>query len=402
MHPTTSPDILVMGGGPAGTAAGCFLARLGFSVLLLEADAHPRHHIGESLLPGTIPILHRLGIPNEQLAARFQPKFGARFYDPASDQMATFGFEPTPGSVSPAFQVLREEFDALLADRARAAGCQLWENAFIERFELDPPRVWLRDGRCLAARFLVDASGRAALIASRRGERRIISDYGRLGLYCYFDNLPSHDAHDPDFITMYVFDGGWVWLIPLRDGRTSVGIVFRDPPSISETGQARIDALFWNGVQRMPRLQQRLQAARIVQPIRALADYSFVVGQKFGPGWAAVGDAGGFLDPIFSSGVHLALSSADLASAAIAEKLRTGSDLALRDYARHMDAGFQVFQAFVHRFYNRDLVHNLFFMPSKPPHIHTAITRILAGRVWDQENPVIRMLQPAAPQPGKE
>jgi flavin-dependent dehydrogenase len=310
--------------------------------------------------------------------------------------MATFGFEPTPGSVSPAFQVLREEFDALLADRARAAGCQLWENAFIERFELDPPRVWLRDGRCLAARFLVDASGRAALIASRRGERRIISDYGRLGLYSYFDNLPSHDAHDPDFITMYVFDGGWVWLIPLRDGRTSVGIVFRDPPSISETGQARIDALFWNGVQRMPRLQQRLQAARIVQPIRALADYSFVVGQKFGPAWAAVGDAGGFLDPIFSSGVHLALSSAHHAVNGILHKRRTGSDAALRDYQAYMARGFHAFQAFVHRFYNGNLVENLFFMENKPPDIHNAITRILAGHVWDTDNPVLRML--AAPQ----
>ena len=115
-------DVVVMGGGPAGAAAGNVLARAGFDVLIVERDRHPRHHIGESLLPGSVPVLGRLGVSPAELAARFQPKFGARFYDPAGDRMATFGFEPTPGSASPAFQVVREEFDALLAARAREAG----------------------------------------------------------------------------------------------------------------------------------------------------------------------------------------------------------------------------------------------------------------------------------------
>jgi flavin-dependent dehydrogenase len=146
----------------------------------------------------------------------------------------------------------------------------------------------------------------------------------------------------------------------------------------------------------MPRLEQRLRAAQATDSFRAISDYSFTVAEKFGGdprgGWAAIGDAAGFLDPIFSSGVHLALSSAQEASAGILEKLRTGSDRGLHAYAAYMTRGFHVFRAFVHRFYNRDLVDNLFFMPNKPPAIHAAITSILAGHVWDEANPVLKMI----------
>ena len=229
----------------------------------------------------------------------------------------------------------------------------------------------------------------------------MMDDYGRVEIYNYFADLRPHDDRDANYITMYIFDGGWVWLIPLRDGRTSVGIVYRDPPEVDPAMEAemprttRQERLFWQTVKTMPRLQRRLLGgtARVTDPYRAIGDYSYTVERKFGESWAAVGDAAGFLDPIFSSGVHLALSSAERASSGITEKLHTGSDAGLAAYARHMDAGFQVFQAFVHRFYNRDLVRNLFFMPNKPPEIHLAITRILAGNVWDESNPVIKMVR---------
>ena len=389
-------DILIMGAGPAGSAAGNFLAHAGLRVLIVEGEKHPRHHIGESLLPGSVPILNALGISSDTLTATCQPKFGARFYDPAGDRLVTFGFEPTPGSPSPAYQVSRETFDALLAQKARDAGCDLWENAVIETFDeqADRPSVTLRDGRTVSARFLVDATGRDALIATKHREKRLMADYGRVGIYTYFADLPAHDEHDARYITMYLFPAGWVWLIPLSDGRTSVGIVFRDIPEISAAaqGQTKQEALFWHAANTMPRLTQRLRGARITDSYRAISDYSYTVDHKFGPRWAAVGDAAGFLDPLFSSGVHLALASAQRASAAILDTLHSASTEKLQAYAAHMDAGFHVFRAFVHRFYHRDLANNLFFAPNKPPGIHLAITRILAGHVWDPTNPVLKML----------
>src|SRR3954447_2047018 len=110
-------DIVIMGAGPAGSATGNLLAGSGLRVLIIEGEKHPRHHIGESLLPGSIPILNRLGISSEQLTAKYQPKFGARFYDTVGERLVTFGFEPTAGSASPAYQVFREEFDTLLAEK---------------------------------------------------------------------------------------------------------------------------------------------------------------------------------------------------------------------------------------------------------------------------------------------
>jgi flavin-dependent dehydrogenase len=391
-------DILIIGAGPAGTALGRLLAAKGMEVMVLEAEKHPRHHIGESLLPASMPLLADLGISREHLARAFQPKDGARFYDPPTDRLVTFEFAATPGSDAPSYQVFREEFDALLARQAREAGCAVVEQATVETIEesAEHPRARLRDGRQFAGRFLVDATGREALLATKRKEKRVLKEYGRVGIYNYFAQLPPHDAHDARYITMYLFEGGWVWLIPLRDGRTSVGVVFRKLPQVVEEAGSRQEELFWSAVRTMPRLEKRLRAARVTEAYRAISDYSFTVEHKVDPStvprWAAVGDAAGFLDPIFSSGVHLALSSASVAAPAILEMLRAGEAGALRAYAGHMDAGFSVFRAFVQRFYQRDLVRNLFFMENKPAGLHMAITRILAGHVWEAGNPVLKLL----------
>ncbi|MGN6367495.1 MAG: NAD(P)/FAD-dependent oxidoreductase [Phycisphaerae bacterium] len=406
---TEAHDIVIMGAGPAGAACGTFLARHGLDVLLIDAEKHPRHHIGESLLAASMPLLADLGISMEEMTRRFQPKFGARFYDPALDRLATFEFETAPGSPSPSFQALREDLDEMLAANAIKSGCTLAQNEWIESVEEDAerPTLRLRSDRELSCRFLVDATGRQPLLAAKRRTRQILTDYGRVGIYNYFTHLPPHDDFDDKYITMYIFEQGWVWFIPLRDGRTSVGVVYRTMPEIPpSSGQSRTESLFWHAVKTMPRLEQRLRAARPSDPFRAISDYSFSVSEKFGghpnAGWAAIGDAAGFLDPIFSSGVHLALASAQRASAGILEKLRTGSDRGLHEYAAHMNQGFHVFRAFVHRFYNRDLVNNIFFMPNKPPAIHAAITNILAGHVWDPANPVLKMIgagNPAVSQP---
>ena len=310
--------------------------------------------------------------------------------------MEVFEFDVPEGAPAPSYQVVREEFDGMLAGKARAAGCEVLEGTMVEAVEEDAerPRVMLRDGRSMDCRMLVDATGREPVVAMKRKTRAVSDAYGRVGIYNYFTELPPHDEEDARYITMYLFEGGWVWLIPLRDGTTSVGVVYRNVPVVEGTGSAKTEALFWNAVKRMPRLQKRLLAARATDQYRAISDYSYTVEEKIGPGgkFVAIGDAAGFLDPIFSSGVHLALASAEKASAGIVEKLRTGSDAGLAEYATFMDQGYHVFRAFVDRFYNRGLVKNLFFMENKPPAMHAAITRILAGNVWETENPVLKMI----------
>ncbi len=386
-------DVIVVGGGPAGSASAAFLGAAGLHVLLLEADRHPRHHIGESLLPASMPILQELGISPDLLHARFQTKYGARFYDPPTDRVATFEFDPSPGFTTPAFQVLREELDELLIERAAAAGAEVLQKTTVESIDEASGRVTLADGRVLSAGMLVDATGRRAMIASKRGSRTGLDSFGRVGIYNYFKDLQPHDKDDPRYITMYLFPAGWVWLIPLADGRTSVGVVYREVPKLDPlTGKSKEEALFQHAVDMMSRLRERLLSAVPTDPYRAISDYSYAVEEKFGERFVLVGDAGGFLDPIFSSGVHLALSSAKRAGKGIVEKLRTGSDAGLRSYANYMNSGFRVFQAFVDRFYNRSLVENLFFMENKPPQMHAAITRILAGHVWDADNPVLKLL----------
>jgi flavin-dependent dehydrogenase len=388
-------DVIVMGGGPAGTACGNFLARAGVDVLVLEGEKHPRHHVGESLLAASMPLLERLGVTMAEMAERYQPKFGARFFDPATERMEVFAFDIPDGAPAPSYQAVRETFDRMLAQKALEAGCEVREASMIEvvEEEAERPRVTLRGGNTIACRLLVDATGRQPLLAIKRKTRKVSAEYGRVGIYNYFTQLPPHDGEDANYITMYLFEGGWVWLIPLRNGTTSVGVVYRDVPAV-DAGSGKTEAMFWHAVKRMPRLEARLRAARAMEPYRAISDYTYTVSEKIGPDgkFVAIGDAAGFLDPIFSSGVHLALASAEKASAGIVQKLRTGSEAGLTEYAAFMDQGYHVFRAFVERFYNGGLVRNLFFMENKPAAIHAAMTRILAGHVWETGNPVLKMI----------
>ncbi len=389
----TQCDVAIIGGGPAGLMTGILLARQGLTVRIFERQCHPRHHIGESLLPATFPILAKAGISHEELASRYQPKFGARFYDTQMDRITTFGFEShnTPAS-TPSLQVLREDFDSLLVERACTAGCLVQENAEVTQVDYKSAsrHLTLTDGSSCGFNFVVDATGQSCMFARKRGTRQLVDGFGHVAVYNYFVDLPPHDQHDPRYITMYVFDGGWVWLIPLAGGVTSVGVVLSRRCVVpGQTAQDQFDRV----TATMPRLHRRLQAAKATAPFRTIADYSYRVTEKHGDHFLLVGDAAGFLDPIFSSGVHLAISSADAAADAIVQTLKHNNPSALPQYDAYMRRGFAVFERFVDWFYHRHLVRDLFFMPNQPANIRQAIVDILAGYVWDLNNPLIKTLE---------
>ena len=389
-------DIAIIGCGPAGAVAGALLADRGYSVVIFDRDSHPRHHIGESLLPAGMSILESIGMDSRYMQAHHQEKYGARFFDPVVNRLEVFEFAPPDqGEGPPTFNVVRETFDLQLRDMAQRRGCVIHENTAIAALEEEQSPVQIRgeSGQTYCCNFLMDATGASAMLAKKLRCREALPDFGRLAIYNYFTDIPAPQSADPferRYFTMHLIDGGWIWLIPLRDGGTSVGAVLK-----REAIEKNVDlhGQFWAAVKQSPTLYDRLSRSTVSAAYRAVSDYSYQCDRKIGPHHVLIGDAAGFLDPVFSSGVHLAITSAARAADAVDALLRRGEHAALRQYQADMDAALRVYQAFVARFYQRDLVRNLFFSADKNPAMRGAIINILAGYVWDTSNPLIATLQ---------
>ncbi len=385
-------QVLVLGCGPAGAAAAALLAKAGVKVRVLEAGGHPRHHIGESLLPQSMPILHEAGLGRDFMELHHHHKCGARFFDPASGDMRTFEFASLAnGDSPPAFQVIRSIFDQQLRDASIAAGAEVLEHRTVVDADISDKSVRLQcgDGTQYTADFLLDASGAAGFVARRLGARKMLPDFGRLAIYNYFQDLPPAAEHERQYITMHMISHGWIWCIPLRDGSTSIGAV------LAQKGIGKnldLQQQFMAAVAQSPTRQARIGRVTPLAGWRVASDYSYRCPQKAGPRFMLIGDAGGFLDPIFSSGVHLALTSASLAAAAVTEFLGSSATDKLSGYSETIDQGLAVFESFVGRFYQRDLVRNLFFATHQPVADRNAIIGILSGDVWNRTNPLVNAI----------
>ena len=327
------PPIIVIGGGPAGACAGTLLARQGHPVVLLERERFPRDHVGESLLPASIPILQNLGVLDEVERAGFTVKRGATMIWGTDRQPWSWHFSETNASNPTSFQVWRPEFDAILLNNARQAGVDVREGCHATSVVFDDAgaavavRCRSSDGPGveseLPARYVVDASGQGGLMARQLGLRQWDDFFHNLAVYGYYEGGERLPSPDEGNILIESQPSGWVWHIPLRDGWSSVGAVVD-----AETGQQGIRAL---GPQRFleaqvaaaPYLSDMLASARFVAGPEVLRDWSYRCTSLHGPGYILVGDAGCFIDPLFSSGVHLALTSATLAAAAVTSALET-------------------------------------------------------------------------------
>jgi flavin-dependent dehydrogenase len=382
-------DVLVIGGGPAGSTVSSLLAEQGHKVVLLEKAHHPRFHIGESLLPANLPLFEKMGIAGE-IRAIGMLKPGAEFVSPHHNWTQTFHFSDAWDKSMPhAYQVKRAEFDEILIRHAARKGAEVHEGTKVTAVDFLPEGgasvcAHSDKGReqQWRARFVVDASGRDTFLANRFKTKQRNPRHNSSAVYGHFNGARRNDGRDEGNITIFWFEHGWFWFIPLNEEATSVGMVTW-PYHMKTRGQRSVQQFLMDNIATCPELTERLESAFLVNKVEATGNFSYVSQNNHGANYLLLGDAYAFIDPVFSSGVWLAMNSAVIGAETVNTCLRqpAHAGAALKRFNRLMKHGPKEFSWFIYRVTN-PIMRDFLMGPKNVFRVKEALLSVLAGDVF--------------------
>ncbi|UCV07950.1 NAD(P)/FAD-dependent oxidoreductase [Dechloromonas denitrificans] len=383
-------DVLVIGGGPAGTTIAPLLAAKGYRVVLLEKARHPRFHIGESLLPANLPLFERMGVA-EEIKAIGMEKWGAEFVSPHHEMAQCFHFADAWDKTMPyAYQVKRAEFDTILLRNAGKKGVEVHECCKAKTVDFLPDnsgaviKAQHDDGREFTwqARFVVDASGRDTFLANRFQIKHRNPKHNSSAIYGHFSGARRHDGQAAGNITIFWFEHGWFWFIPMMDDVTSIGMVTW-PYYMKTIGERNIEQFLIDGIAMCSALAERLKDAKLVNKVEATGNFSYVSERNHGQNYLLLGDAYAFIDPVFSSGVLLAMNSGVLGAEAIDTCLSKPAQAAaaLKRFDALMKHGPKEFSWFIYRVTN-PIMRDFFMFPKNIFRVKEALLSVLAGDIF--------------------
>ena len=373
-------DVAIIGGGPAGSTAAALLALKGRRVIVVEREKFPRFHIGESLLPYSLTAFDRLGI-RATLDAGAMQKHGGEIATACGQRAVKFyfkdGFRLRHHN---AYQVERSEFDKMLLDRARETGAEVREETAVEELICDAEGVTLKtkDGATIRARYLIDASGRNAVVGTQFQLKTTYAHLKKFSCYAHYENVQRDEGIDATLTRLVRAPGYWFWLIPLDERRTSIGVVM-DLADFKARKQSPEDALDW-AIRDSDVMRERMRDAVRVTPVHSAGDYSYRNERLTGDRWMLAGDAAGFIDPIFSTGVFLAIHSGEQCADALDEILTNPArrPRLFRRYERGLHALMDKYLRFVTAWYRPEFI-EVFTTPTKHLQLAPAVNSVLAG-----------------------
>jgi flavin-dependent dehydrogenase len=379
-------DVAIIGGGPAGSTAAALLARAGRRAIVFEREKFPRFHIGESLLPFSMKAFTRLGLHEKFVRAGFMKKFGGEMFGSCSETGNKFYFKDAYRSQTDhAYQVTRADFDKVLLDHAAESGAEVHEETAVARASFTNEHVDLAieqngSSQNIRARYVIDASGRNSVLGNQFGIKKTYEHLQKLSIFAHYDGVWRPEGIDATLTLLIRGIDRWFWVIPLTPERTSIGIVL-DKETFRNSKLSAEDFLE-QALAEQPIIAKRMANAYRVTEVHVAADFSYRSTKLHGHRWLLAGDAAGFIDPIFSSGVFLAVFSGEQAADALNEVLDhpPRAKRLFRRYERAVNRAMDIYLRFVNAWYTKEFI-EVFLAPRDVFGLPPAINAVLGGNI---------------------